>query len=101
MGDRLKAKVVRPLRRGQLTIPQEFREELGITEDTLLLVALKGRKLEITPVDVRDRAGSAGWLKALYDLYAPVREDLATKYTSEEIDRAIDEAIEGVRSDHA
>ncbi len=97
MPERLRAKVVRPLRRGQVTIPQEFREELGITEDSLLLVTLKDRKLEISPVDVRDRSSRADWLKALYELYAPVRDDLAARYTSEEIDRAIDEAVQAVR----
>ena len=101
MGNKPRAKIVRPLRRGQVTIPQEFREELGITEDSLLLVTLKGRTLEISPVDVRARAERAAWLTALYDQYAPVREDLANRYSSEEIDRAIDEAVEAARREHA
>jgi bifunctional DNA-binding transcriptional regulator/antitoxin component of YhaV-PrlF toxin-antitoxin module len=36
MDDKGRARLVKPLRRGQITIPIEFRRELGITDDTLL-----------------------------------------------------------------
>lgn len=90
------AKIVRPLRRGQITIPAEFRERLGLNEDSLLSVTLRGRTLEITPVRVARGPGSP-WLKELYDLFAPVREELS-EYGEEEIDRAIDEAVAEVRA---
>ena len=101
MAERARTRVVKPLRRGQITIPQEFRDALGITEDTLLQVTLKGSKLEISPVEVRDRGESASWLRELYDLYAPVREDLSARYSPEEIDEAIDEAVRAVRREGA
>lgn len=39
-------RIVRPLRRGQLTIPAEFRQRLGISEDTLLQLTLREDKIE-------------------------------------------------------
>lgn len=35
MADPLLTRIVRPLQRGQLTIPVEFRRRLGIGDDTL------------------------------------------------------------------
>lgn len=49
------SKIVRPLAKGQITIPAEFRERLGIDADTLLNVTLLAGKLEITPVTVQER----------------------------------------------
>jgi AbrB family looped-hinge helix DNA binding protein len=99
--DRVRTRVVKPLRRGQITIPQEFRDALGITEDTLLQVTLRGSRLEISPVEVRGREEASSWLRELYDLYAPVREDLSRRYSPEEIDSAIDEAVRTVRREGA
>lgn len=94
MKEREMSKIVRSLRRGQITIPAEFRKELGIEEDTLLKLTLSGEKLEITPVKTSP-AGSS-WAKDLYDLFAPVRKD-ASSYSKEEIDETIDRAIAEVR----
>jgi AbrB family looped-hinge helix DNA binding protein len=41
---------VRSLAKGQITIPSEFREALGIEPETLLSVELVGDHLEITPL---------------------------------------------------
>ena len=90
------AKIVRPLRRGQITIPAEFREKLGLSEDSLLSITLRGSTLEITPVRVTRGPGSP-WLKELYELFAPVREEMS-EYGEEEIDRAIDGAVTEVRA---
>ena len=43
-------KVVKALPKGQVTIPSEFREALGIDAETLLSVSLVGDHLEITPL---------------------------------------------------
>lgn len=90
-------RVVRPLRRGQLTIPVEFRRQLGIDDDTLLQLTLKENKIEITPVVTTPTKGSA-WLRELYDLFAPVRQD-AADLSEADVDTLIDEAIEEVRSE--
>ncbi|MDD3629370.1 MAG: AbrB/MazE/SpoVT family DNA-binding domain-containing protein [Actinomycetota bacterium] len=47
-------KIVKPLPRGQITIPIEFRKKLGIGDDTILTLSLKGNKIEITPAVVRE-----------------------------------------------
>jgi AbrB family looped-hinge helix DNA binding protein len=43
-------RTVRALAKGQITIPNEFREALGIDRETLLDVALVGDHLEIKPL---------------------------------------------------
>jgi AbrB family looped-hinge helix DNA binding protein len=43
-------KVVKPHGKGQITIPNEFREALGITTDTLLTVSIVDDHLEIAPL---------------------------------------------------
>lgn len=102
MRDARLTKIVRPLRSGQITIPAEFREKLGIGPDTLLQVTLSEGELRVRPVSVMDRAGGSPWLKELFDLFAPVRREAeAMSYTEEEIDLAIDEAVKAVRQTHA
>jgi AbrB family looped-hinge helix DNA binding protein len=89
-------KLVKPLRHGQITIPKEFRDALGLTEDDLLSVTLENGKLEIEPVRVRSKIGSP-WLKEMYELFAPVREALKD-VPEEEINKAIDDAVREVRA---
>ncbi len=47
-------KVVRTLAKGQITIPREFRESLGIGAETLLSITLAGDHLEIAPLQQGD-----------------------------------------------
>ena len=56
MAERIKlmTKLVKPLSRGQITIPVEFRKKLGIDTNTILNLVLKGNKIEITPAIVRE-----------------------------------------------
>lgn len=93
-------RIVRPLRGGQITIPSEFRKELGLTEDTLLQVTLEDGELRVRPVRVTESTVGSPWVKELYDLYAPVREE-AAKCTEAEVDAAIDEAVKSVRAKDA
>ncbi len=46
----VRRKVVRSLSKGQITIPREFRDALGIDSETLLSVSLVDDHLEITPL---------------------------------------------------
>lgn len=89
-------RLVKPLRHGQITIPKEFRDAMGLGEDDLLAVTLENGKLEIEPVRVTRSKGSP-WFKELYDLYAPVRESLKD-VPEEEINAAIDAAVKEVRA---
>ncbi len=43
-------RLVKPLSKGQVTIPIDFRRELGISEDTILNITLKNGKIEIFPL---------------------------------------------------
>ena len=43
-------KLVRPLPKGQITLPIEFRRRLKIDDKTILSVSLKGSKIEILPL---------------------------------------------------
>ena len=52
--EKFMTKLVRPLSRGQITIPVEFRKKLGIDTNTILSLALRGNKIEITPAIVRE-----------------------------------------------
>ena len=47
---KIRRKVVKALAKGQVTIPSEFREALGIDAETLLSVSLVGDHLEIAPL---------------------------------------------------
>jgi AbrB family looped-hinge helix DNA binding protein len=94
-------RVVRPLRSGQITIPAEFRRALGIGGDSLLQLTLIQGELRIRPVSVSPEGQGSGWLREAYDAFAPVREELAQKYSGDEIDAAIDQAVKAVRQSNA
>lgn len=95
-------KIVKSLRSGQLTIPADFREKLGIGEDTLLQISLMNGELRIKPVKFVEKKEAVGspWLKEAYDAFADVRKEMA-KYSEEEINEAIDQAVKAVRKSHA
>ncbi|MEW5986443.1 MAG: AbrB/MazE/SpoVT family DNA-binding domain-containing protein [Chloroflexota bacterium] len=90
---------VRPLRRGQVLIPAEFRRQLGIGEESWLQLSLHGNRIEITPLDATPLPQMA-WARELYDLFASIRQQ-AQAMDSAEIDALIDEAILEVRSQKA
>lgn len=94
------SKIVRPLRSGQITIPSDFREKLGITPDSLLLVDLVSGELRIRPVVAVDAISGSDWFKDLYDEFAPLRKE-AQKYNEKEINTGIEKAIQAVRKKHA
>ena len=45
-----RTRFVKPLSKGQITIPIAFRKQLGITENTILGIVLKEGKIEISPL---------------------------------------------------
>jgi len=67
-------RIVKPLAKGQITIPVEFRQRLNIGADTFLQLTLREGKIEITP------------LRLMPAEEAPLRE-----YTDEEIQRFLEE----------
>ena len=91
-------RIIKPLRGGQITIPAEFRKELGITEESVLQVSLFGGALHIKPVRVTEIDEGSPMLKELYEYFAPARQEAREKgYTEEEIDAVIDQAVKAVR----
>ena len=92
-------KIVRQLRNGRITIPAVFRHELGIHDHSLLQVTLASGELHISPVQAAAQTQGSAWLKELYELFAPSRE-LAARYSEDEINADIDQAIADVRERH-
>lgn len=94
-------RIVRSLRSGQVTIPADFREKLGIDADTLLQISLMHGELRIKPVKAVDTVGGSPWVKELYDLFSPVRKEAKEKgYTDKKIDTAIDQAAAAISAKH-
>ena len=89
-------KVVKQLRHGQITIPKELREAIGLDEDDLLSISVAGDKLEVEPVKVASKKKGSPWAKELYELFAPVRESLRDR-SEGEVNEAIDEALKEAR----
>jgi AbrB family looped-hinge helix DNA binding protein len=90
-------KIVRQLRHGQITIPKELRNALGLEQEDLLAITLSDGKLEIEPVKVTPKPAGSAWVKELYREFAPVRKSLKG-HSEEEINQAIDEALEEARA---
>lgn len=44
-------KFIKPFSKGQITLPKDYREYLGIDEDSWLKVSLKGEKILLQPVE--------------------------------------------------
>lgn len=95
-----KSRVIRSLRSGQITIPADFRKALGIQDHSLLQITIDQGELRIRPITPDTDAGPNDWFLRLYDYYAPVRAE-AAKYSEEEINAAIDEAVRAVRARNA
>ena len=92
------SKLVRQLRGGQVTIPIEFRRQLGVDDGAMYRMTLVDGEIRVVPVQFESSRGSP-WLRELYDYYAPVREEiLARGISEEEVNADIDAAIAAVRA---
>jgi AbrB family looped-hinge helix DNA binding protein len=95
-----KSRTVHVLRGGQITIPIEFRRELGIAEGTLLQVTLaEDGVLTIRPTAVATQETDEDWLRGLYELFEPMRREIRESGISEEaLDAMIDESVADARA---
>jgi AbrB family looped-hinge helix DNA binding protein len=94
------SKIVRSLRGGQITIPAEFRDQLGIREDSLLRMTLDHGELHIVPVRVSTEQQGSPWLRELYEYFAPVRQEiLESGISEEELVADIEAAVAEVRAE--
>ena len=96
-----KTRIVRLLRNGQITIPKEFRDELGLVDGGMLDLSVnEGNPPTISLVPVRTAAQGSPWLKELYDVFAPVRESFAASgMTEDEINAELDAAVREARAE--
>ncbi len=89
-------KVVKQLRHGQITIPKEIRDAIGLDEDDMLSISVAGGRLEIEPVRVAPKSKGSPWAKEIYETFAPLRESLKGR-SEAEVNAAIDEALSEAR----
>ena len=88
---------MKQLRHGQITIPKDMRDALGLEAEDVLSIELSNGKLEIERVRVTTKGKGSPWARELYEMFEPVRASLA-KYSEDEINEAIDDALKAVRS---
>ncbi len=75
----MKARHVKPTERGQITIPKDVRNELGITSNTKLKIYVENNKVVVEPVSHLDI------------LFKDIEEEAKAKgYTEEDLKREID-----------
>jgi hypothetical protein len=90
---------VRLLRGGLIPVPPEFVESLGIDEHTTLQVTRIDGVIVVLPLG-REASGGSPGLKALYEHFAPVREEiLARGISEEEVNADIDAALAAARAE--
>jgi len=95
-----KTRIVRVLRNGQITIPKDIRDELGLADDGLVQVSLEGGTLMLHPIRRPATVQGSPWLKELYDIFAPVRERFAESgMPEEEINAELDAAVREARAE--
>ena len=58
MAEKPLTRIVRSQAKGQITVPVEFRECLGISKSTFLRLTLRGSKIDVSPVQL-GREGTA------------------------------------------
>jgi bifunctional DNA-binding transcriptional regulator/antitoxin component of YhaV-PrlF toxin-antitoxin module len=93
-----KSKTVHVLRGGQVTIPIEFRRELGLDEASLVEFRLTNGMLTLQPVETKPKGSE--WLHDVYEAFEPVRREIREKgMTEEEVDALINEAFQDVRAE--
>lgn len=94
-----KSKTVHVLRGGQITIPIEFRRELGLEEGSLLEATLTDDgRLILRPIPAHAAADNM-WMQKLYEVFEPVRREIRESGISEEeLDALIDESVEEARA---
>lgn len=93
-----KRKTVHVLRGGQVTIPIEFRRELGIEDASLVEFTLANGQLSMRPMETKPKGSE--WLRDVYEAFAPVRREIREKgMTEDEVDALIEDAFQEVRAD--
>jgi len=82
------SKLVRPLPKGQITLPIEFRRRLKIDDKTILSVSLKGSTIEILPLRLVDQAVSLRKYEA-DEIARFLKEDRLDRKTADKVRRLL------------
>lgn len=86
----------RKLNDGRLTIPEAFRQALGIGPDDDVELRMIDHELRLVRFQDVERELA---LKSLYDEFAPVREEIRERgITEDEVNADIDAAFRAIRS---
>lgn len=89
--EKFMTKIVKPLSRGQITIPVEFRKKLGINKNTILNIVLKGKKIEITPAVVREVNEEELWEYTDKEISQFLQDDKIDQETARTVKRLLAE----------
>ena len=89
------SQLVKPLAKGQITIPARFRRALGIDADTYLRITLEGRRLVLTPVRVVDADEAVGRDYTRSELEAFFAEDKLDAETVAKVKRFLEDDGDG------
>jgi AbrB family looped-hinge helix DNA binding protein len=89
------SQLVKPLAKGQITIPARFRRALGIDADTYLRITLEGRRLVLTPVRVVDADETLGRDYTRSELEAFFAEDKLDAETVAKVKRFLEDDGDG------
>lgn len=81
-------KLVKPLSKGQITLPIEFRRRLKIDENTILRLSLKGSKIEVLPLRPLPREEDLRQYET-DDIQAFLQEDRLDPETAEKVRRLL------------
>ncbi|HAM54891.1 MAG TPA: hypothetical protein DCQ64_05610 [Candidatus Rokubacteria bacterium] len=82
------SKLVRPLPKGQITLPVEFRRRLKIDDKTILSLSLKGSTIEILPLRLVDQAVSLRKYEA-DEIARFLKEDRLDRKTADKVRRLL------------
>jgi AbrB family looped-hinge helix DNA binding protein len=85
------SQLIKPLAKGQITIPARFRRALGIDADTYLRITLEGRRLVLTPVRVVDADEAPGRDYTRSELEAFFAEDKLDAETVAKVRRFLED----------
>jgi bifunctional DNA-binding transcriptional regulator/antitoxin component of YhaV-PrlF toxin-antitoxin module len=88
MAEKPLTRIVRSQAKGQITVPIEFRERLGIDQDTFLRLTLRGSKIEVAPVQL-STGGSALRDFSRKELDAFLEEDKIDRKTAAKVRRLL------------
>ena len=86
---------VKPLAKGQITIPARFRRALGIDADTYLRITLEEQRLVLTPVRVVDADETLGRDYTRNELEAFFAEDKLDAETVAKVKRFLGDNGDG------